>query len=75
MTTRSVKRTIPSATCVPNPILITEFIKEDSPLCLPRAITRTMIGLCYTLLSLAPIQGKRKGLEGDQAFDDNHARA
>jgi len=27
-------------------LLITEFIKEDSPFCLTRAITRTMIGLC-----------------------------
>jgi len=35
-------------------LLITKFIKEDSPFCLTRAITRTMIGLCYTPLSLAP---------------------
>ena len=35
-------------------LLITEFIKEGSPFCLTRAITRTMIGLCYTPLSLAP---------------------
>jgi len=32
-------------------ILITEFIKEDSPFCLTRAITRTMIGP-YTPFSL-----------------------
>jgi len=31
-----------------HPLLITEFIKEDSPFCLTRAITRTMIGPCYT---------------------------
>ena len=31
-------------------LLITEFIKEDSPFCLTRAITRTMIGPCYTPL-------------------------
>ena len=35
-------------------LLITEFIKEDSPFCLTRAITRTMVGPCYTPLSLAP---------------------
>ena len=38
----------------PRRLLITEVIQEDSPFCLTRAITRTMIGLCYTPLSLAP---------------------
>ena len=38
--------------------LITEFIEEDSPVCLTRAITRTMIGPCYTPLSLAPRDGQ-----------------
>ena len=33
------------------PTMITELIKDDSPLCLTRAITRTMIGACYTPLS------------------------
>ena len=32
--------------------MITEFIKEDSPFSLSRAITRTMIVLCYNPLSL-----------------------
>ena len=27
-------------------LLITEFVKEDSPFCLTRAITRTTIGPC-----------------------------
>jgi len=35
-------------------LLITDFFREDSPLCLTRAITRTKIGPCYTPLSLAP---------------------
>ena len=30
----------------------TEFVKEDSPFCLTRAITRTMIDPCYTPLSI-----------------------
>ena len=30
------------------------LLKEDSPFCLTRAITRTMIGQCFTPLSLAP---------------------
>jgi len=35
-------------------LLITECIQVDSPVCLTRAITRTMIGPFYTPLSLAP---------------------
>ena len=31
---------------------MTKFIKEDSPFCLTRAITRIMLGLCHTPLSL-----------------------
>ena len=38
-------------------LLITEFIQEDSQFCLTRAITRTMIGPCYTPLSLAADPG------------------
>ena len=34
-----------------------EFIKEDSPFCLTRAITRTMIGPCYTNSSLKGLLG------------------
>jgi len=41
-------------------LLITEFIKEDSPFCLTHAITRTMIGPCYTPLSLAPRDAPRR---------------
>jgi hypothetical protein len=33
---------------------MTELIKEDLPSCLTRAITSTMISLCYTPLSLVP---------------------
>ena len=33
--------------------LITAFFQEDSPFCLTRAITRTMIGPRHTMLSLA----------------------
>jgi len=41
-------------------LLITEFLKEDSPFCLTRAITRTMTGPCYTPLSLAPRDAPRR---------------
>ena len=40
-------------------LLITEFIEEDSPFCLIRAITRAMIDLCYTLLSLVRLRASR----------------
>ena len=39
-------------------------MKEDSPFCLIRAITRTIIGLCYTPLSLAPRDAPRSGPHG-----------
>ena len=34
-------------------LLITEFVKQDSPFCLTRVITRTMIGPSYTPLSFS----------------------
>ena len=42
----ALPRAAPCAPPCPEELLITEFIKEDSPFCLTRAITRTMIGPC-----------------------------
>ena len=41
-------------------LLIIEFIEEDSPFCLTRAIIKTMIGPYYTPLSLAPRDAPRR---------------
>jgi len=48
-------------------VLITEFIKEDSPFCLTRAITRTMIGPCPRSAWF------RAGLAADRALKDKIA--
>jgi len=41
-------------------LLMSEFIKEDSPFYLTRTITGTVIGPCYTPLSLAPRDAARR---------------
>ena len=50
-------------------LLDRDFIKEDWLFCLTRAIIRTMIGPCYTPLSLAPmVAGVRETTAGDVDF-------
>ena len=41
-------------------LLMTKFIKWDLPFCLTRTTTRTVIGLCYTPLSMAPEDAPRR---------------
>jgi len=54
--------------------LITDFIKEDSPLCLTRAISRTMIGPCYhpplSLGSGSECRVQGSGVRGGAAYRD-----
>jgi len=47
------------------------FLKEDSPFCLTRAISRTLIGLCYTPLSLGPRDADTNPHRGLEPFVHN----
>ena len=41
-------------------LLIAEFMKEDLPFCLDRALTRTIDSFCYNPLSLVPRDAIRR---------------
>ena len=55
---RIVLVTVPRVSC--HRSLTTEFIEEDSSLCLTRATSRNMIGVCHSPLSLAPRDAPRR---------------
>jgi len=51
--------------------MVTDFFEEDSPIGRTRTIARIMIGLCYTLLSLAP-RSRLQGFCSSQKEKEKH---